>query len=588
MRHQLGKKTGSLGSAIGLVVAAMATHANAANLLVNPGFEDPADPGAQTDTTVSGWTLYGGDTLRADFENHTTNGTFSIWEQTFMPAAGGVFQNVTVPAAGVGTNYTLTGYYFFESAEPNIPGEVSDLALTFLNSSGGVINPNANGFTDETDIPSSSVTPAEVNTWTQFSVSGVAPVGTATVQVSFDFIGGSTVVGQQAAFVDDADLEGVGTPPPPPVPQWGTNGSGNWNTGTNWIDGPIPDAIGAQANFLSAITTGPQTVFTNQAIIAGSVHFNNANEYVIAGAPSLTLQTSTGNAMVEVDQGTDELDLPVIVASNTVFNVASGATLLVANPVTINSGKSLTQTGAGTVTYQSIITVGNAASIAFGNSTYAHELALASGSTASVGGTGTTLELDSLSDSGTLDLQKNTLIINYGSSADPIASIRAELASGYAGGTWTGAGIDSSVAATNSSHYGLGYADSADAGNPAGLPSGEIEVKYTLYGDANLDNVVSGDDFAILVSNLGKTVTGWDRGDFNYDGVVSGDDFALLVGNLGRQSNGASIVIPASDLAAIDAFAAANGLMADVPEPASASLLLVAGLGFMARRRRNG
>jgi hypothetical protein len=47
--------------------------------------------------------------------------------------------------------------------------------------------------------------------------------------------------------------------------------------------------------------------------------------------------------------------------------------------------------------------------------------------------------------------------------------------------------------------------------------------------------------------------------------------------------------LPASDLAAIDAFAAANGLMADVPEPTSAGLLLAAGVGMLARRgRRNG
>jgi hypothetical protein len=291
--------------------------------------------------------------------------------------------------------------------------------------------------------------------------------------------------------------------------------------------------------------------------------------------------------MVVVDQGTQELDLPVVIASNTVFNVATGATLVVANPVTINTGKSLTQTGSGTVTYQSIINVGNAASIAFGNSTHAHELDLASGSTASVGGTGTVLEVDSLSDSGTVDLQKNTVIVNYGTGADPVASIRAELSSGYAGGAWTGAGIDSSSVAAGAGHYGVGYADSADAGNPAGLPSGQIEVKYSLYGDANLDNLVSGVDFTILVGNLGKTVNAWDRGDFNYDGVVSGVDFTLLVGNLGRASNGASVELPASDIAAIDAFAAANGLLADVPEPASAGLLLVAGLGYMARRRRN-
>jgi hypothetical protein len=83
-------------------------------------------------------------------------------------------------------------------------------------------------------------------------------------------------------------------------------------------------------------------------------------------------------------------------------------------------------------------------------------------------------------------------------------------------------------------------------------------------------------------------VSAWDKGDFNYDGVVSGDDFTLLVGNLGKAANGADVTLPASDLAAIDAFAAANGLsLASVPEPVSASILMIAGMGMLARRRRS-
>jgi hypothetical protein len=81
-------------------------------------------------------------------------------------------------------------------------------------------------------------------------------------------------------------------------------------------------------------------------------------------------------------------------------------------------------------------------------------------------------------------------------------------------------------------------------------------------------------------------VTGWDKGDFNYDGVVSATDFTLLIGNLGKSASGADIVLPAADYTAIDAFAAANGLMADVPEPATRSMLLIAGAGISMHRRR--
>ena len=140
-------------------------------------------------------------------------------------------------------------------------------------------------------------------------------------------------------------------------------------------------------------------------------------------------------------------------------------------------------------------------------------------------------------------------------------------------------------------HYGLGYADGADMNGSSplvvGLGAGNIEVKYTLYGDANLDGVVNGTDFGILAAHFGDQVTAWDEGDFNYDGVVNGTDFGALAANFGQQANGTAVELPAADYAALDAFAAANGLMADVPEPASAGLLLAAGLGVLARRRRS-
>jgi hypothetical protein len=591
MRHQLGKKAGSISSAVGLVVAAMALPAWAANLLTNGGFESPTDSSGQnTDTTATGWTFYGGDCVRANYQNNTPGGEWSIWEQTFQPAAGGVYQNV----GGItdGTTYTLNCDYYFETAEPNVPGEVSDLALTFLNAGGSVVgSTDVNGYSDAVYIPSSSVT--TTGAWVPYTVSGLAPAGATQVQVSFDFTGGSTVVGQQAAFVDSADLEGAGTPPT--IAQWAVNGSGNWNSSGNWTTGSIPNAVDEEADFFSIITS-TQTVYTNSPITAGTLHFNNANEYVIAGAPALTLQTSTGSALVQVDQGTDELDLPVTIASNTVFNVAAGASLIIANPLTINSGKTLMTTGSGTVTYQSIVNVlGGGASVAFGNSTHAHELSVASGGTASVGGTGTVLEVDTLANSGTLNLENNTLIINYAGSSDPIATVRAELISGRAGGAWNGPGIDSSVAAmpANSS-YALGYADGADGvvkvsgANPNGLPSGEIEVKYTLLGDANLDGLVSGDDFTILGTHLGPGTSNatWDEGDFTYTGLVNGDDFTDLVKNLGKVSNGGSVELSPGVYAAVDAFAAANGLMADVPEPATFGLLGLAAVGVLARRRR--
>jgi hypothetical protein len=181
---------------------------------------------------------------------------------------------------------------------------------------------------------------------------------------------------------------------------------------------------------------------------------------------------------------------------------------------------------------------------------------------------------------GVIDLTNNHLFIDYGSSADPISSIAALLKSGYNNGAWNGPGIDSSTAAANSASYGLGYADSNDPGNPAGLSSGTIEIKYTLLGDANLSGVVDGTDFGILAANFNKGVSRWDQGDFNYDGTVDGTDFSDLAANFNKGAAGADAV------AALDAFAAAHGLLADVPEPTSAVLLLIASMGLLPRRRQ--
>ncbi len=124
------------------------------------------------------------------------------------------------------------------------------------------------------------------------------------------------------------------------------------------------------------------------------------------------------------------------------------------------------------------------------------------------------------------------MLINYPSSADPIAIIVADLASGYNAGSWNGTGIISSTAAN--SNYALGYADSADANNPANLPANQIKVMFTLLGDANLDGVVNGTDFSILAANFGLGVTNWDQGNFLYGSSVNGSDFSALAANFGQ------------------------------------------------------
>ena len=145
---------------------------------------------------------------------------------------------------------------------------------------------------------------------------------------------------------------------------------------------------------------------------------------------------------------------------------------------------------------------------------------------------GSVLILGSLSDSGTLDLTNNVMIIHNGN----LASITTLLANGYNGADWNGTGIASSAAANDASKMtalgvllnnqnGFTFYSTFD-GQP--VSASDVIVKYTLYGDANLDGVVNGDDYSATDNGFNAELTGWQNGDFNYSGSIDADDYILL------------------------------------------------------------
>ncbi len=374
--------------------------------------------------------------------------------------------------------------------------------------------------------------------------------------------------------------------------QWNTSASGGWATSGNWTNGE-PNGAGVEADFFGGITSN-QTVSLGSAITLGTLNFKNANTYTLGGTGSLTMQDDIGWANVVVQSGTQQINVPFTVAGDTVLTVESGAALQISAPVTVNSGQILNPAGDGTISYTSTVAVSSGASMTIANSTHAQSLTVAAGGTVAVTASagGTVLTLDNLSDNGTIDLQKNVLIVNY-TTSDPVSAIRAYLAAGYNGGNWNGAGTTSGVIVTSapitigSGIYSIGYADGADS-VVAGLPSGEIEVAYTLAGDANLDGKVDSADFGILADNYGDSDAVWDQGDFDYDGKIDSADFGILAVNYGQSAGGnAETVATAADWSALDAFAAANDItLSQVPEPASAGWIVLACAGSLARRRR--
>jgi hypothetical protein len=194
----------------------------------------------------------------------------------------------------------------------------------------------------------------------------------------------------------------------------------------------------------------------------------------------------------------------------------------------------------------------------------------------------------SLTGNGTLDIGNNRIIIDYTPGNDPIASIAQWIANGLSNGESVGNGpaiISSDIATDDIASgfsYGIGYADGAD-GVIAGLPSGEIEIMFTLLGDANLDGTVNSEDFTPFSNNLNSSGRSWDQGDFNYDGTVNSEDFTPFSHDLNQSSS-----LAASESGTLlSPLISSDGLsLANVPEPTSVGLMVVAGMGILRRRRR--
>jgi hypothetical protein len=341
----------------------------------------------------------------------------------------------------------------------------------------------------------------------------------------------------------------------PPVSAWNASGGGDYNTAGNWANG-VPSGAGAEADFFGAIT-GNSVVTTNTPVTVGILNFNNANSYTLAdagnGTGSLTLQESGGTVgLIAVQSGAQSISLPVTIASSANVTIAPSASLSISGPVTINSGVTVTDTSGGGKLQLS-------------------SLSIASG--------------------GTLDLTNNTLLIDFGSAADPAATIRGYLISGYnaTGMKWTGTGITSSAAAANPTVFSLGY---ADGGNPidvanTGVSAGEVEIKYTVAGDANLSGGVDLSDLVIVASDFGQTGDDWAEGDVNYDGNVDLSDLVIVASNFGASLGS----VQSADLSASFqaewklALAEVHGADAAVPEPACLAAGAIVGL-LISRRRR--
>jgi autotransporter-associated beta strand protein len=416
--------------------------------------------------------------------------------------------------------------------------------------------------------------------------------GSSDTQIStptgFEFYINKSTQSGLTIYLDNVQAVGPAT-----TGTWASSGGGSWSALGNWTGGVVPGGLDT-ANFTSAIT-GTATVTLDGSRSVAALNFDNTNQYIITqgmGAGTLALDAGgTGTTSTVTDAGgTHTIAAPVDFSTNTLVTVNNaGDTLNFSG--NINGGGSLTVAGHGTVdlsganSYQGgttvssgVLVIGSATAL----STFNAVVNISAGATMRLAtGIGSaTLQTANIASGGILDITNNKLFIDYGTGADPIASIAAWIKNGF----YDLAGpqiISSSIAAADAASglsYGIGYADSADSGNPANLPTDTIEIMFTLLGDANLDGTVNTEDFTPFSNHLGQSGQMWDDGDFNYDGTVNTEDFTLFSHDLGETAS----------LAAAGTLEAANGIsLANVPEPASAGIMVVAGSAILRRRRRS-
>ena len=254
--------------------------------------------------------------------------------------------------------------------------------------------------------------------------------------------------------------------------------------------------------------------FLHTLYFDGNLPGPNQNSLTVKGASALD-NFNVSQGLVERGIGSDVFGNTYNVYFNTgTFNVNQDLNLL----GLVAQGPATTVNFNTAQTISNLYVNGALAEVATGNGT--HTLSLKK------------LTIDS---NGSLDLADNSMLISYANNPDPVSSIRGYLASGYNGGNWNGAGLNSSAAANDPLHLtALGYADSADGTGANPTPS-SVLVKYTLAGDANLDGKVTLSDFNTVSSNFGlPSGASWSMGDLTYDGKVTLADFNAVSSTFGQ------------------------------------------------------
>jgi hypothetical protein len=246
------------------------------------------------------------------------------------------------------------------------------------------------------------------------------------------------------------------------------------------------------------------------------------------------MQVSEGSALIETRAGTQKINLPLTLASNTTLSTFAGAALIIADPMTIRPGVTVTQTGGGTVSYLSTVNVVAGARIAFGGDATVGALSLAVGSSAQaadVGRSFVNVNRFSVATGATFELGGSVLAIQ---DASPEA-VRAMIAAGQITSRDVADAEDAAtILVFDASALAAGGETSIDP-RFFSFTTGSVAVPAYL-GDVDLDGTVTPRDLQVVIDHLGARSSsdiGWLKGDVNRDGLVDGIDQQITFANIG-------------------------------------------------------
>jgi autotransporter-associated beta strand protein len=343
------------------------------------------------------------------------------------------------------------------------------------------------------------------------------------------------------------------------------NTGGTWDTGTsssfNSSGGATVFHAGDNVTFDDSNPAGPYTVTISGTVAPGSTTFNTSNNspgYVVSGGG-----IGGSGSLTKFGTGTVTLSSSNTYTGGT--NIAAGTLVLA------SAGALPTNSNAGTgllIASSAQLTIANHGS----NPTYVPQVS-------------------SLINSGTIDITNNALVIRNGNGT--IGTIWSQVQQAYNNGAWNGTNssagvITSGTASSDSTHLtAIGVATGLTTTfEGLNVAAGDVLIKYTYYGDANLDGQVDSSDYTLtdagfLSQGGAGSLTGWQNGDFNYDGVINGSDYTLIDNAFNTQ--GAQL---SAEVATATAQIAGSSVSTAVPEPTTLGLCGLLAVGLLGRRRR--